>query len=93
MKLDYHLSLCYPTDMNVAAKEMHNLLWLMLASGCRAGEEFTWAWDTLRREAMESVQYLDRELQGPFVPEVEGAGEGRTDGSTRRLLTTGIEDL
>ena len=34
-----------------------------------------------------------KELQGPLVPEVEGAGEGRTDGSTRRLLTTGIEDI
>jgi hypothetical protein len=34
----------------------------MLASGCRTGEEFTWAWDRLRREARESVQYLDTEL-------------------------------
>ena len=35
MKLDYHLSLCYPSDMLQAAKEMDNLLWLMLerASG------------------------------------------------------------
>ena len=30
MKLDYHLSLCYPSDMELAAKEMDNLLWLML---------------------------------------------------------------
>ena len=30
MKLDYALPLCYPTDMEVAAKEMDNLLWLML---------------------------------------------------------------
>ena len=41
---------------------------------------------------MESSNYLDKELQGPLVPEVEGAGEGRTDGSTRRILTTWIED-
>ena len=30
MKLDYHLSLCYPSDMLLAAREMDNLLWLML---------------------------------------------------------------
>ena len=30
MKLDYHPSLCYPTDMEAAAKEMDNLLWSML---------------------------------------------------------------
>ena len=30
MKLDYHLSLCYPTDMEVAAREMDSLLWFML---------------------------------------------------------------
>ena len=29
-KLDYHLSLVYPTDMEAAAKEMDNLLWHML---------------------------------------------------------------
>ena len=42
-----------------------------MASGCKTGDEFNWAWDKLRREAMESVQYLDTELH-----EVEGAGEG-----------------
>ena len=27
MKLDYHLSLCYPSDMEEAAREMDSLLW------------------------------------------------------------------
>ena len=32
MKLDYHLALCYPTDMAEAAKEMDKLLYNMLES-------------------------------------------------------------
>jgi hypothetical protein len=35
---------------------------------------------------------LNTDLQGPLVPEVEGAGEGSVDGGTRRRLTTWIED-
>ena len=191
MKLDYHLSLCYPSDMEVAAREMDNRLWFMLQkaagfsiprvdegrgveccpsppirrwngrsyqdlmvrtpvrlggmgyrsvsetslvafvggveqalshfmgeggvchqlgpvlgnlqnsntrwrsmleSGCRTGEELTWAWDTLRREATESSRYLDRDMEGPLVVEVEGAGNGSRDGSTRRKVTTWLED-
>ena len=30
MKLDYHISLCYPSDMEEAAKEMDILLWRMM---------------------------------------------------------------
>ena len=30
MKLDYHISLCYPSDMVEAAKEMDKLLWNMV---------------------------------------------------------------
>ena len=63
-----------------------------MASGCRTGEELTWAWDIIRQEANEASQYLDRELGGPLLTEVEGAGDGRVDGSTRRLLTTWVED-
>ena len=191
MKLDYHLSLCYPTDMEVAATELDDMLWHMLekaagypiprvdqgrgveccpnppvsrlrgrsyqelsvrtpvrlggmgyrsivetslpaflggveqalthftgeggvchqlatvlgnmqdsgsrwrdmlASGCRTGEEYTWAWEKLRTEATEACLYLEKEMQGPLEPEVEGAGQGSSDGSTRRNITTWIED-
>ena len=30
MKLDYHLSLCYPSDVEIAAKEMDSQLWKLL---------------------------------------------------------------
>ena len=47
--------------------------------------EFTWVWDRLKREAMESSKCLDRELRGPLIHEVVGAGEVGTDGSTGRV--------
>ena len=192
MKLDYHVSLCYPTDMEVAARQMDDILWTMLEkaaglsiprveegrgleccpllpvsrlqhrsyqdwmvrmpvrlggmglrsvadtslsafiggveqalphflgegglcpqlqpvlgdmaspasrwrdltrSGCRTGEELVWAWNTLRREATESCEYLGQDLAGPLDVVVEGAGHGCTDGSSRRKITTWLEDM
>ena len=61
-------------------------------SGCRTGEELVWAWETLRREARESCQYIGKDLEGPLDVGVEGAGYGSTDGGTRRKLTTWLED-
>ena len=191
MKLDYHLALCYPTDMEEASRQMDDILWSMVEkaagvsiprveegrgveccpllpvdrlqyrsyqdwmmrmpvrlggmglrsvadtslaafiggieqalthfvgddgvcqllqpvlgnmdspasrwrdltnSGCRTGEELVWAWETLRREARESCQYLGKDLEGPLDVGVEGAGYGSTDGGTRRKLTTWLED-
>ena len=63
-----------------------------MASGCRTGEEFIWAWDIISQEPTEASQYLDRQLGGPLVTEVEGAGAGKVDVSTRRDLTTWVED-
>ena len=64
----------------------------MLASGCRTGGEFETAWNVLRQEAVQASQYLDRDMGGPLEVEVDGAGDGRVDGSTRRLVTTWLED-
>ena len=191
MKLDYHLALCYPSDMLEAAKEMDRLLWTMLecssgitiprvdmgrgveccpsttvtrlqgrsykdlmvrmpvrlggmglrsmadvslaafigsveqslphfvgdggvcqqltgilgemndsgnrwrdmlTSGCKTGVEFETAWNTLRQEAMEASQYLDKGLEGPLEVAAESAGDGRLNGSTRRLVTTWLQN-
>ena len=35
----------------------------MLASGCRTGEEYTWAWEKLRTEANEACLYLNKDMQ------------------------------
>ena len=64
----------------------------LLASGSRTGVELQLAWNILRDEAMQSSQYLDRDMSGPLQVSVEGAGDGRVDGSTRRLTTTWLED-
>ena len=41
---------------------------------------------------MEANQYLDKELEGPLEVAVESAGDGRSDESTRRLVTTWLEN-
>ena len=64
----------------------------LLASGCRTGAEMERAWTLLREEASESSQFLERDIGGPLRVEVEGAGEGRVDGSTRRMITAWLED-
>ena len=63
-----------------------------MASGCRTGEEYTWAWDIIRQEATEASQHLDRELGGLLASAVEGAGDGNVDRSSRRILTAWVED-
>ena len=192
MKLDYHLSLCYPTDMEDAAKYLDGVLWNMLekaaamsiprvdegrglehcpslpvrrlqhksyqdwmvrmpvrlggmglrsvadtslaaylggleqalphflgeeglcpqlqpvlgdtdspatrwrgltTSGCRTGEEMVWAWQTLKREAEESCAFLNTDMADLLDVAAEGAGHGSTDGSTRRKVTTLLEDM
>lgn len=38
----------------------------MLASGCRTGEEFEMAWNSLQQEARQSTQFLSRDMGGPW---------------------------
>ena len=40
----------------------------------------------------ERSTYLGRELQGPLSSPVEGVGQGSNDGSSRRRITTWLED-
>ena len=64
----------------------------LLAAGCRKGEEFNDSWNTLREEAQQSCQFLSKDMGGPLQANAEGAGDGRVDGTTRRLATTWMED-
>ena len=75
-------------DMSSPATRWRDLT----TSASRTGEELVWAWNTLRSEATESSQYLGKDLDGPLAVAVEGAGLGSTDGSTRKEITTWIED-
>ena len=64
----------------------------LLSNGCRTAGELSRAWGCLRQEAVESSLYLEKDLDGLLVKEVEGAGDGSIDGSTRRKVTTWLED-
>ena len=63
-----------------------------MESRCRTGEELMNLWGTLQREAREMTMYLGVELQGPLSLPVEGAGQGSSDGSSRRRITGWLED-
>ena len=65
----------------------------LLQSGCRTGREFGESWATLQQEAEECAAYLGETLESHLSVQVEGVGEGRTDGSTRHLLTQQRESL
>ena len=66
--------------------------WDNMISVCRTSNEFAAAWATLRQEADQSCTFLGRQLEGLLVAEAQGAGDGSCDGSTRRAVTTWLED-
>ena len=50
--------------------------------------EFAASWNTLRHKATESYLYLEKDLEA----QAQGAGDESDDGSTRRKVTTWLED-
>ena len=65
----------------------------LLESECKTAREFQACWEGLQGEARDCAAYLGEELDGPLAVPVEGAGEGRVDGSTRVLVTQQRESL
>ena len=49
-------------------------------------------WQSLKQEASQYSNYLGKELDGFQVADVQGAGDGSEDGSTRRNITIWMED-
>ena len=64
----------------------------LLESGCRTGQELKALWTTLQEEAGQMTTYLGAGFDGPLAIPVEGAGEGSSDGSSRRKVTTWLEN-
>ena len=55
-----------------------------------SGLELKGLWSTL--QAIQMTTYLGVELEGPLSVPVEGAGEGSSDDSTRRKVTSWLKD-
>ena len=65
----------------------------LLQAGGRTATEFAAAWEVLKKEATEMSEYLEEELTGALALPVEGAGDGSTDGSTRKAVVSQLENL
>ena len=65
----------------------------MLENGGRMGEEFQKCWGRMRLEAAEAARWMDEEeLEGPLKVTAASAGEGSTNGSTRKLVMEQLEE-
>ena len=82
-----------PLIGNIREEEVATRWRTLLTSDTRTGREFSNAYNSLQREARDCCLYLGEELEGELGVSVEGAGEGRVDGSTRSLLTQQRERL
>ena len=79
----------------------------LIGSGCRTGNEFMAAWNSMKTEAEQCSRFLNsaNTLQaniidhtssiedGPLSDDVGGAGCGREDGGTRKLIVNQREEL
>ena len=65
----------------------------LIESGSRTGKEFSSAWDILKHEAYQCSVYLGEDIKGSLAVDASAAGQGATDGSTRRKITAEREEL
>ena len=67
----------------------------LMESSSRTGQEFLSAWNAMKTEAEQCSQFLgsDQLQDGPLQEEAAGAGNGREDGGTRKLIVDQREEL
>ena len=63
----------------------------LLERGGRTASELRTAWEVLAGEARDMSDFLGEELTGAPALPVEGAGDGSTDGSTRKAVVSQLE--
>ena len=80
--------ICSSLEDIVGDFKENNSRWTrLIQSGCRTGLEFLNSWNSMQREVQECATFLNKEGDpGPLHAAVEGAGDGREDGGTRRLI-------
>ena len=65
----------------------------LLDSDCRTGRELAEVWTSLREQASQCAAYLSEEIRGPLIENVQNAGGGSRNGSTRRLVVAAREEV
>ena len=67
----------------------------LITSDCRTGREFLASWESMKNEAQQCSVYLTREILSgsPLSEGADGAGHGKEDGSTRKLIVQQREEL
>ena len=85
--------LLQPVIGDIRGAEVGTRWQTLLQTGSRTGREFGESWDRLQHEARQCAEYLGDRLESHLAVPVQGLGEGRSDGSTRHLVTEQREKL
>ena len=82
------------TDVVGTFEESNSRWQTLMHSGSRTGKEFENSWNSLKEEVDQCHQYLSKDNElSPLKIEAEGAGQGREDGGTRRIIVKHREEL
>ena len=78
---------------NIRESNLDSRWQTLVQSGCRTAVEFSQSWHRLQTDARDCTNFLGTALDGVIAVDLLAVGEGRTDGSTRSLLTEQRERL
>ena len=85
--------ICPLLEEQVGRVEGVNRWGTFLVAGSRTSCEFDQAWNSIRLEAEQCCTFLQKELEGELAARTAAAGQGKVDGSTRRLVVQQREGL
>ena len=66
----------------------------LINSECRTGSEFAESWNIIKEEVSECHRYLEKSMDlSPMNISAQGAGDGREDGTTRKIIVQHREEV
>ena len=66
----------------------------LISSECRTGSEFAENWTIIKEEVSECHRYLEKIMDiSPMNMSAQGAGDGREDGTTRKIIVQHREEV
>ena len=66
----------------------------LINSGCRTGSEFAECWNIIKEEVSQCYRYLQRGMElSPLNKPAHAAGDGRDDGTTRKIIVQHREEV